>query len=441
MTDRAMIGRVRTDKLTSSEVIRTPVAPASLIRTLYISYDGLLEPLGQSQILPYLEGLSGKGVTFILLTFEKPGDMALRSVTWERTVARLEAAGIEWVSLSYHKRPILLSTLYDVACGAARALCLARRYRAQLLHVRSTVPAVMALPSRWLLRCPLLFDIRGFWADERVEGGIWRRGIVYRVAKQIEWLLYRNADGVVSLTQAGKHVVEGLPAVAGRGIPVEVIPTCVDTDRFTPKIRNEALMMQAGFEGKVVFTFLGSVGTWYALDLTLDFFRVVCPEIPNAAFLFIVRGTGDELQAQLKPSGLAMQSLVLPEVAHEQVPSWLSIASVGTAFSRPTPSNTARFPTKIGEYLASGLPVVVSAGLGDCDHLIETERVGVIVSEHTPEGHRQAVKALRELLEDPGLSDRCRRVAMTYLSLSQGVMRYHMLYRKLTRVNIPEMGA
>lgn len=435
-----MIGRVRTDELTSSEVIRTPAAPASMIRTLYISYDGLLEPLGQSQILPYLEGLSEKGVTFTLITFEKPEDMALRSLTLERVRARLAAAGITWVPLSYHKRPPLLSTLYDVASGAVQVLYLAHYQRAQLLHVRSYVPAVMAFPARWFLGCPLLFDIRGFWVDERVEGGIWRRGIVYRVAKKVEWLLYRNADAVVSLTEAGKQVVEGFPAVAGRGIPIEVIPTCVDTDRFTPKIRNDALMKQAGFGGKVVFTFLGSVGTWYALDLTLDFFRVVCQEISNAAFLFIVRGTGDELQAQLKQSGLAMQSLVLPEVAHEQVPSWLSIASVGTAFSRPTPSNTARFPTKIGEYLASGLPVVVSAGLGDCDHLIETERVGVIVSEHTPEGHRRAVKALRELLEDPGLPERCRQVALTYLSLSQGVMRYHTLYQKLTQVNIPEMG-
>lgn len=416
-------------------------APTSLTRALYISYDGLLEPLGQSQILPYLEELSRQGVVFALLTFEKPRDMASRSMTWQQARARLAAAGITWVPLLYHKRPALLSTLYDVASGAVRVMYLARRQRAQLLHVRSYVPAIMALPARWFLRCPLLFDIRGFWVDERVEGGIWGRGILYRVAKRIEWLLYRNADAVVSLTEAGKQVVEGLPAVTGREIPVEVIPTCVDTDRFAPKVPNEALMKQAGFEGKIVFTFLGSVGTWYALDLTLGFFLVVGQEIPNAAFLFIVRGTGDQLQAQLKQSGLAMRSLVLPEVPHEQVPSWLSIVSVGTAFSRATPSNTARFPTKVGEYLASGLPVVVSAGVGDCDRLIETHQVGVIVREHTPEAYRRAVKALCELLHGPGLSDRCRQVALTYLSLSRGVMRYHTLYRKLTQVNIPEMKA
>lgn len=413
----------------------------SLARILYVSYDGLLEPIGQSQILSYLEGLSQQGVAFALLSFEKPGDMAPGSATLASTRTRLGAAGIQWFPLRYHKQPALLSTLYDIACGTVWALRLARGHRAQLLHVRSYVPAVMALPSRWLLRCPLLFDIRGFWVDERVEGGIWRRGIIYWLAKRVEWLLYRNAAAVVSLTVAGKQVVEELPAVAGRGIPIEVIPTCVDTDRFAPKIPDKALMERAGFDGKVVFTFSGSVGTWYALDQTLDFFRVVCQEISNAAFLFIVRGTGDELQAQLTRSGLAMRSLVLPEVPHEQVPKWLSIASVGMTFAKPMPSNTARFPTKIGEYLASGLPVVVSAGVGDCDRLIEADQVGVIIREHTPEAYRRAVKALRELLEDPALSDRCRQVALTHLSLSQGVMRYRALYRRLGREDIPEMGA
>jgi len=114
---------------------------------------------------------------------------------------------------------------------------------------------------------------------------------------------------------------------------------------------------------------------------------------------------------------------------------------VGMTFAKPMPSNTARFPTKIGEYLASGLPVVVSAGVGDCDRLIEADQVGVIIREHTPEAYRRAVKALRELLEDPALSDRCRQVALTHLSLSQGVMRYRALYRRLGREDIPEMGA
>lgn len=414
------------------EVIRASTAPriSAQLAVLYISYDGVLEPIGQSQILPYLERLALQGVKVVLLTFEKPRALKAGEAL-EKARRRLEAAGIRWTPRRYHKRPAILSTLVDILLGMLSGLLLSRRYGVSLVHVRSYVPAVMALPARWLLRRPLLFDIRGFWVDERVEGGIWRKGLVYRIAKRVERLLYRRADAVVSLTEAGKGVVERMPAVAGREIPIVVIPTCVDTERFTPNVQDKALMEQLGFEGKVVFTYIGSVGTWYALDRTLDFCRVVYEEVPNAAFLFVVRGTRDGLQAQLKQCGLDTVSLVVPEVPHEQVPTWLSIATVGMAFIRPTPSKAASFPTKIGEYLASGLPVVVSAGVGDCDHFIEAERVGLIIREFTLPEYRRGARVLQELLQDNAISDRCRSVALRRLSVSEGVKRYHSVYRLL----------
>lgn len=418
-------------------MVGTQSPPSFLARVLYVSYDGLLEPIGQSQILPYLEGLSQQGVMFTLLSFEKPGDMAVGSETLARTRARLAAAGIQWFPLRYHKRPALLSTLYDIARGVVWGLRLARRHGAQLLHVRSYVPAFMALPARWLLRCPLLFDIRGFWVDERVEGGIWRRGLVFRVAKYFERFLYQNAGAVVSLTAAGKAAVERMPAVTAQGIPVLVIPTCVDTDRFFPRAPDKALMEQLGFAGKVVFAYIGSVGTWYALDETVDFFRVVTQEIENAAFLFVVRGQKEAVCAQVARCGIEDVSRVVSEVPHEQVPKWLSIATVGTAFIRPTPSKAASFPTKIGEYLASGLPVVVSGGIGDCDRIVEGERVGVSVREFTVPEYQRAARLLRELLRDEGLPDRCRRTALTHLSLAVGVQRYYSVYRHLTDVKGP----
>jgi hypothetical protein len=41
-------------------------------RVLYISYNGMLDPLGQSQVIPYLKELSRAGVQFTLLSFERP---------------------------------------------------------------------------------------------------------------------------------------------------------------------------------------------------------------------------------------------------------------------------------------------------------------------------------------------------------------------------------
>jgi len=409
-------------------------------RVLYVSYDGVLEPLGQSQVLPYLEGLSREGVTFTLLTFEKGPDTRPGSPAFERTRARLAATGIRWHPLRYHKRPALLSTLYDIVRGAVSGLYLARRQGTQVVHARSYVPAMMALPVRWLLRCPLLFDIRGFWVDERVEGGIWRKGFVYRIATLVERLLYRNADAIVSLTEAGKLAVQDFPAVSRRGIPIEVVPTCVDTEHFAPRKPDRALIERLGFEEKTVFTYVGSVGTWYAMDEVLDFFGVVLQEIPEAALLLVVRGPLDALRRSVELRGILNVTAIVSSVPHGEIPRWLAVSRVGLAFYRPGVSNIARFPTKIGEYLASGLPSVVSGGIGDCDRILEGERVGVSVGEFTRPEYRRAARALRELLMDDSLSERCRRVALLRLSAVEGVKRYRAVYRRLAGEEAPPVG-
>lgn len=431
LTNRTIISQIGSVRRSGLPTPWSSAASPCTVRVLYISYDGLLEPIGQSQILRYLEGLSRQGVAFALLSFEKPGDMAPGSGAIEETRMRLAAAGIHWYPRRYHKRPALLSTLYDVACGTVWALRLARRYRAQLLHVRSYVPAVMALPVRWLLGCRLLFDIRGFWVDERVEGGLWRKGVVYRTAKQIERLLYRNADAIVSLTEAGKLAIQGFSGVSRRGVPIAVVPTCVDTDRFAPGKPDLRLIERLGYEGKMVFTYVGSVGTWYAMDELLDFFAIVLQEIPMAAFLLIVRRPLEALRGSLERRGLCAATAIISSVPSGEIPNWLSISHIGVAFYRRGISNIARFPTKIGEYLASGLPVVVSGGVGDCDRILEGERIGVSVREFSEPEYRRAASALRELLQDGALTDRCRRVALRHLSVAEGVKRYHSLYRHL----------
>lgn len=406
------------------------------MRTLYVSYDGLLEPIGQSQILPYLEGLARQDVRLCLLSFEKAADLARSSRVLSDTRRRLEAVGIRWVALRYHKRPPVVSTLYDLVRGVCRVLGLAHRHRSQVLHTRSYVSAAMSLPARWGLRVPLLFDIRGFWVDERVEGGIWRRGLLYRLAKRVEVVLFRNADAIVSLTHAGERAIRECAEFGARRVPpvpIAVVPTCVDTERFAPRPRDLALTARLGLEGRTVFTYVGSVGTWYAMDEVLDFFGVAREQIGSAALLLIVRGQLHELRAAVARRGLDDIATITADVSHQELPVWLSVSHVGLAFYRPGTSNVARFPTKIGEYLASGLPVVVSGRVGDCDAFVEQARVGVSVREFTTAEYEGAARRLRELLADDGLADRARRLAVTELSVAEGVRRYGALYRQLVQ--------
>src|SRR3954451_1080977 len=170
---------------------------------LYISYDGMLEPLGQSQVLAYLERLAG-GRRIHLISFEKAGDWA-NVANVDAVRGRIADAGIHWHPLRYHKSPTAPATAFDIAAGTALALAITLRHRIGLIHARSYVAGLIALAVKGATGARFLFDMRGLWADERVDGELWPPGgRLYRAAKNVERRLLLGADHVVTLTRASE---------------------------------------------------------------------------------------------------------------------------------------------------------------------------------------------------------------------------------------------
>jgi len=137
---------------------------------LYLSYDGLTDPLGQSQVLPYIIGLSKNGYEFTVVSFEKPQPFAALG---NETKIICGENNINWMPLRYHKRPPVLSTLYDIWRLWQRVKTIHRLKKFEIIHCRSYVTSLVGLHAKRKLQVKFIFDMRGFWADERVEGGLW----------------------------------------------------------------------------------------------------------------------------------------------------------------------------------------------------------------------------------------------------------------------------
>jgi Glycosyl transferase 4-like domain len=178
------------------------------MRTLYLCYFGLREPLVQTQVLPYLRQLSRSGIDVGLLTFEPN-----RRASWSQSEARdwcdrLQADGIGWFSLPYHKRPSLPATTYDIAVGGWMAARLVRRHGYDVVHARAHVAAAMGAIAKRLAGCRLIFDVRGFNPEEYVDAGVWpENGLNYRLAKRVERRLLAAADGFVVLTEKARDIL------------------------------------------------------------------------------------------------------------------------------------------------------------------------------------------------------------------------------------------
>ena len=409
------------------------------LKTLYLCYFGLREPLVQTQVLPYLRQLiEGGEVEVFLLTFE-PNQRQVWSAADEADWrARLAGEGIRWLSLPYHKRPSVLVTPYDIVCGAWTAARLARRHKIDVLHARGHIPAVMGALAKRISGARLLFDIRGFFPEEYTDAGVWpENGYIYRVVKRVERYLFTATDGFVVLTEKARGLLfPGRTDADEAGRPVEVIPCCVDAERFRATGRGDArdeLRRELNATGRRVFVYVGSFGGWYMTDEMTKFLAHAHRQDPATFSMILTQSRPEEVVERLRALGLQDGDYFVGKVAPADVPRYLLAADVAISFIRACYSKLSSSPTKIAEYLASGLPIVCNTGVGDLDELIETDRVGVLISEFTPEAYERALTELATLRREEDLPARCRDSARRRFDLAAvGGVKYRRLYRRLT---------
>jgi glycosyltransferase involved in cell wall biosynthesis len=390
---------------------------------IYMSYDGVLEPLGESQVVAYLEILSD-AYDIHLISFEKPDDAA-RQDRMDRMAARLSAAGITWHPRRYHKRPKVLSTLWDMGGAMLLAARLARRHRARLLHARSVLCAAMLYPAKLVGRARFLVDIRGFWADERIDAGLIRvNGPVFHTIKVIEKAMLRRADHIVTLTRASVPFLRDDPRLGRTPAPISVIPTCADLDLFAPDPRDrQARPLTIGY--------VGQIGTWYMLGEMLALFAAVRRLRPEARLLIVNKNQQDVILQALAETEIDLAAVEITASSRETMPAHIARMDAGLALIRPYFSKIASAPTKMAEYLGCGVPVIGNAGCGDMVQIIADDRVGVAMPDTSPAAIETAAVALLALLEDPGLADRCAASARRHFSLEDGAAQYRAIYQSL----------
>lgn len=389
---------------------------------LYLSYDGMLEPLGQSQVIAYLERLAPDYAIY-LVSFEKPADRK-RADKLAAIQGRLDRAGINWHPLTYHKAPTLPATLFDIAQGTAVSLWLVLRHRIRLIHARSYIPGLIGWMVKLLTGARLLFDIRGFWADERTEGGIWPKGgRTYRMAKRIEKSLMLAADHIVTLTHASKKVIAAFPYFRGNPPSITVIPTCADLERFRP----DPAAQRSGF----TLGYVGSIGTWYLFDEVIECFKLLRQRRAAARLLVVNRNEQDLVRRTAAAAGIPADCVEIVAADHDEVPHYIRRMDAGTAIIRPVYSKIASAPTKLAEYLGCGVPCLGNTGVGDMELILEREGCGVALSAFTAAERSGAVDRLLAMADDPTIASRCRAAALTHFSNADGAERYRAIYRSL----------
>jgi glycosyltransferase involved in cell wall biosynthesis len=280
----------------------------------------------------------------------------------------------------------------------------------------------MALALKRLTGAKFLFDMRGFWADERVDGGLWlRTGRMFHLAKGFERRFLMAADHVVSLTHAAVAEMQRFNYMQGGMPPVTVIPTCADLTRFTPLPHPRD---GAGF----VLGYVGSAGTWYLFDAVAACFAQLLRLQPDAQFLIVNRGAHAYILEQLAAAGVPNTAFELTSATHAEVPRLMARMDAGVFFIKPVFSKQASAPTKLGEFLGCGIPCLGNAGVGDMATVLEGDRVGVALQAFDPASLALGLDKLLKLAADPATAARCVAAAQKHFSLAEGVAKYRDIY-------------
>lgn len=403
---------------------------------LFLSYDGMTDPLGQSQVIPYLAGLTRFGYRFTILSFDKPEKYALHKNEVENQIANFP---ITWKSITYHKNPPVLSGIYDLMLMKKFIRKAQKNEPFDMVHARTGIPALAALWMKKKFGTPFLNDIRGFWADERIDGGMWHMGnpvykVLYHYFKSKEKECIEQADFNNCLTGSAQKEILSWKNIKGQPRPVSVISCSADVALFDPAnidpaIRNNFLHQLHINESDFIISYLGSIGGWYLTKEMMAFCKVLQDEIPNTVFLFISPGRHPEIREAAKAAGILESSIKIISARRKEVPVLLSLSSYSLFFIKPCYSKMASSPTKHGEIMAMGIPVITNAGVGDVKEIVLQNEAGYVLESLNGDEYRQVAEKLKD--PNPFSAEKIRAAALRIYSLQSAIEAYHKVYRAI----------
>jgi glycosyltransferase involved in cell wall biosynthesis len=404
---------------------------------LYLSYDGLTDPLGQSQILPYLAELTKKGYQFTILSFEKRERFKKEGATIQSIT---QTNGIRWVPLFFTPKPPVLAKIYDRYQMQRTAITLHKQHRFAMIHCRSYVAAEMGLLLKQRFGVKMLFDMRGFWADEKVDNGQWKLKSplykrIYDFYKKREREFLLKADGIVSLTEAAKTYL--LQQKGYEHLRIDVIPCCADLQHFdynkmtleTTAKQKAALDIPA--EAKVV-TYLGSIGGWYMTKEMFRFFATLIKKDPAYVMLLLTKDDPARVEGEAQEAGIPKEKLFITYATRDKLPAYLSFCNSSIFFIRNTFSKMASSPTKHAELMGMGIPVVCNA-IGDTGNIITATSTGLLLNDFNPSAMEEAVAKISELEKMD--KAHIRQAAKNLFDLKAGSEKYAGLYNRIIKNN------
>ena len=392
------------------------------MKCLYITYDGLLDPLGQSQVLPYIKKLSNRGHQFTILSFEKFDRSEDSIIALEKSLLQ---KGIHWERITFKSGKIQLFN--RVIRGVIKIWKNTLLLKYDVVHLRGFMAAAIFRIS--FSRIPFIYDIRAFigeWVDiGRIKDGTW----LGRILINIDRSLVNNASGLVILDKSGKLLIQEI--YNRHNVPLKVIRTCTDTLLYSDANNKTSSTSQTNLK----FVFLGGAITPYRPDLALRFVLELINNDLNAQIDFINERDHEAIHKAIEETNFPKDNVSVYSLENRLIPKALQKFDCGLIFNNTSKWRRVSSPTKFGEYLAAGIHTVALEGISVLEEFSKTtECVDIISPKDIASGlSKDKIESIIKHINSPNRKTVCQELAKKEFSLEIAEKLYSELYDSLEK--------
>ncbi len=386
-------------------------------KTLYISYNGLLEPLGQSQIIPYISILS-KFTEISVISIENKNSLFYESK--QKLLSSFKKKKIKWKFFNRNKFS-KFKNIFIIIKIIILSIFLMYKKKINIVHARSFIPGFVGLVLKKINpNIKLIYDIRGFWIDEKIDRSKFTKNFFYYFLKYLDKCIYKKSDRIICLTNHSFLILIKKFNFIKRS-NIFIIPTCGDHNIFLP---NKNLNSE-----QIRFCYIGSVGGAY------DFYKVVSLVLKiqkniNANIFFSIINTSqhEKIKSVMEEINFPPNLYQVLELNREGINNIINSSDVGCFYANENFSIKASFPTRIAEFLLSGKPILCNSFNKDIVDIIHNNNIGIISDFILDYNLNYYAKIINYIKKSRDRKDEIRKFALNNLSLKYAEDKLNYIY-------------
>ncbi|MEZ4791291.1 MAG: hypothetical protein R2811_14945 [Flavobacteriales bacterium] len=250
---------------------------------------------------------------------------------------------------------------------------------------------------KWGLTRHVCYDARGAYAAEWEEYRLIDDDHVIAQFRPLERIAIHDADIRLAVSAALVH--HWAERYQWEGDAVEVIPCTLGADHV-----DQGPERAVNEGGRVRLVYSGSTAGWQSFALLENMLAPVLRDQPMVDVLFLSRPDGNNAALQARfPGRVEVRWAPASEVA-----GLLAGCDMGLLLREDTVTNRVASPTKFAEYLAAGLPVLISPHIGDFSEAVRVHGLGMVIDKSGRLPHLHPT--------DQATSDRMRSYARQHLT-------------------------